>query len=514
MERRYTVGGREITLEIDETTLAVRFAEDAPRSVRATAADEPETRPFETRFEVPKEDFTVIQLDPATGARSSGRRASAASRLRDKDAVERVAEVYRLGSKRAFAPGRIAMGLSDGASLKDLMSAFGFSRIESFGDNEHLVSLPPGYDPIDVVNRLGEDKRVRYAEPDLVIFGKHIARRPLDLEPLHMPLALRRARPDPYRDEQYALFITEADLAHQVVRGSPDVRVAILDEGVDVGHPDLSGVIAGMYDATDDDAWQQPEPWDGHGTACAGLAAAMHDNGQGILGIGAGCSILAVRIAFSTEPGGAWVTRDQWIRRAIDWSVAQGADVISNSWGGGIYSQSIANAIERARQRGRGGKGAVVAVAAGNDGRAVDFPGYLDGVLTVSASNQFDEFKTRGSADGEYWWGSNHGPEVDVAAPGVGNLTTDIRGKGGYHPSGYALFNGTSSSTPIVAGACALLITVDPELGEAEIRETIRRTADKAGQFPYANGRNDQMGHGRLNVNKAVHAVLRRLPTS
>jgi thermitase len=60
----------------------------------------------------------------------------------------------------------------------------------------------------------------------------------------------------------------------------------------------------GNYDAIDDDAFQEPNPWDGHGTACAGLAAAIHNNERGIRGTGGGCSLLAVRIAYSSQPGG------------------------------------------------------------------------------------------------------------------------------------------------------------------------------------------------------------------
>jgi subtilisin-like proprotein convertase family protein len=145
--------------------------------------------------------------------------------------------------------------------------------------------------------------------------------------------------------------------------------------------------------------------------------------------------------------------------------------------------------------------------------------------LTVSASNEFDEFKTKTSGDGETWWGSNFGLPVDLAAPGVHNLTTDISGDGGYTANNYTDFNGTSSATPIVAGAAALLLSAEPDLTELEVRNRLKHTADKVGVQPYQDGRNDQFGSGRLNVFAAlqtsqptlssyvtIHKVLQDVP--
>jgi len=154
---------------------------------------------------------------------------------------------------------------------------------------------------------------------------------------------------------------------------------------------------------------------------------------------------------------------------------------------------------------------AVVVIAAGNANSPVDFPGNLAHVLTVAASNQDDEPKTKTSSDGESWWGSNFGPEVDVAAPGVGIVTTDISGDRGYNRTGnledYVLnFNGTSSACPQVAGVCALVLSRNPSLTEAEVRRIVRETADKVGSVLYdpATGHNPRMGQGRANALRAV----------
>ena len=371
------------------------------------------------------------------------------------------------------------------------------------------VRIAPDVDPFDVAAELMEYEDVEYAEPDFVNFGSHLARR---VEPaISKPKTFQSAsESDPLEPDQYAIRITQAVEAWQIQRGDPSIRIAVLDEGVDTSHEDLASAIVGHFDGVDGDEFQEPNDWDAHGTACSGLAAAVHDNDVGIKGIGGGCSILAVRIAYSPTAGANWVTTNSWIKRSIDWSWQNGADVLSNSWGGGTPSAAITNAFTRARTLGRDGKGSVVIIAAGNANSLHDFPSNLDDVLSVSASNEFDEPKTPTSRDGETWWGSNFGPKIDVAAPGVHNATTDNSGGRGYNPApgpagNYVPnFNGTSSSTPIVAGAVGLVLSANPDLTESEVREIIRSSADKVGPIPYTNGRNDRMGFGRLNVLRAV----------
>ena len=141
--------------------------------------------------------------------------------------------------------------------------------------------------------------------------------------------------------------------------------------------------------------------------------------------------------------------------------------MLSNSWGGGPPSNAISDAFEEARTEGRNGKGCVIVVAAGNADGNVQYPADLPEVLSVSASNEFDEPKTKASRDGGNWWGSCFGPEVDIAAPGVHNCTTDITSTAGYDPSNYfAIFNGTSSATPIVAGAAGLVLSANGDCGD------------------------------------------------
>ncbi len=504
MAYRYRVAGRVVELDVDEDLVAVRYEEPARHSTRAAVAAATSCGPYEERVELPQEKFTVLPVAQTPEPRAR-RAAAVVERLESSRDVARVAPVFRLGSTRVVATDRLMVGLAEGADPEGVLAARGFEILEA-RDGEYLVRLDAHRDPFEVADELDGLQEVTYAEPDFVSFRPQLARRPANGP---SPLS-----GDPRESEQYAPVITRATEAWTLQTGEPSVTIAILDEGVETGHPDLAAAVVGSYDGVDDDTFQEPNDWDAHGTACAGLAAGIHGNQVGMKGIGGGCTLQGVRIAFSSAPGARWTSSNSWIRRAIDWSWENGADILSNSWGGGAPSTAIINAFERARTQGRGGKGAVVVVAAGNDSGPVSFPGDLPGVLTVSASNEFDEFKTTTSRDGETWWGSNFGPEVDVAAPGVHNLTTDITGDRGYDDGDYTpTFNGTSSATPIVAGAAGLLLSANPDLDESEVRELIRQSADKVGAVPYTNGRNDQMGFGRLNVLAALQLAFPQQPT-
>ncbi|MDJ0851365.1 MAG: S8 family serine peptidase [Myxococcota bacterium] len=504
MAYRYRVAGRVVELDVDEDLVAVRYEEPARHSTRAAVAAATSCGPFEERVEIPKEKYTVLPVAQTPEPRE--RRAAAVfERLESSRDVARVAPVFRVGETRIVATDRLMVGLAEGADAGRVLEARGCEVLEA-RDGEYVVRLEEHRDPFEAAAELDALPEVAYAEPDFVSFRPQLERgRSTGPSPLSG---------DPREGEQYAPVITRATEAWTLQTGDPSVTIAILDEGVETGHPDLAAVIVGAYDGVDDDTFQEPNDWDAHGTACAGLAAAVHGNDVGMKGIGGGCTLHAVRIAFSSSPRARWTSANSWIARAIDWSWQNGADILSNSWGGGAPSTAITNAFERARTQGRGGKGAVVIVAAGNDSGPVSFPGDLPNVLTVSASNEFDEFKTTTSRDGETWWGSNFGPEIDVAAPGVHNLTTDISAGRGYDPGDYTPgFNGTSSATPIVAGAAGLLLSANPELTEAEVRELIRQGADKVGAAPYTNGRNDQMGFGRLNVLAALQLAFPQQPT-
>jgi subtilisin family serine protease len=290
--------------------------------------------------------------------------------------------------------------------------------------------------------------------------------------------------------------------AWKITKGSAAIRVAILDEGVDTKHPALRAAVVAERDFIGDQGNSaMPEGDDAHGTACAGIVLAR---GKKAPGLAPRCSLIAARIAMD-DGSGHWVFDDYATADAIDWCWRNDAAVLSNSWGGGAPSDAISRAFGRARTQGRGGKGAVVCIAAGNDQIPIDFPGQLPGYVTVGASNPKDERKTRSSSDGENWWGSNYGPTLLLLAPGVFIHTSDISGPNGYETGDYTqTFNGTSSATPHVAGAVALMLSANPNLTPGAVRTLLSSTAKRiAGQ----TGWTKELGFGRLDVGAAVAAA-------
>jgi subtilisin family serine protease len=203
--------------------------------------------------------------------------------------------------------------------------------------------------------------------------------------------------------------------------------VAVLDSGVRTDHADLAAHYAWGLDTFDHDA--DPADANGHGTHCAGIAAAVTDNGTGIAGAGFDCRFAAYRCGDGSFSSSALV-------EAIDDAVARGAQVLSMSWGSTYSSFAIRAALQDAADA-----GCVLVAAAGNDDSTTPFyPAALSEVLAVGATAPDD---TRSSF-------SNHGSWVDVAAPGQSIYST-------WKSGGYTWLSGTSMATPLVAGQAALL---------------------------------------------------------
>lgn len=288
-----------------------------------------------------------------------------------------------------------------------------------------------------------------------------------------------------------------------VTHGDSSVIIAVIDEGVDLTHPDLAVKLLPGKDTTGHGGGGGPTGDDAHGTNCAGIAAALTDNALGVAGVDRLASILPVRSLYDGSG------QDSWLAEGLTWATDNGGDVLSNSWGGGLPSTAITNAIAHAKTSGRGGKGAVVVFAAGNDNAAVSYPASLSSTLAVGALSPCDERKAPRSCDGEYWWGSNYGSELDVMAPGVHMYSTDIQGANGYSGDDYFDdFNGTSSAAPVVSGVAGLILSLDPTLTGVQVEDLIRSTATDLG----TPGRDDETGWGRVDAYDAVGATSGGIP--
>ena len=295
----------------------------------------------------------------------------------------------------------------------------------------------------------------------------------------------------------------EAESAWGIATGGANVVIAIIDEGVDVNHEDLAPNIVAGHDSVTIQASPGGIPGncdvnDSHGTGCAGLAAARGNNGIGISGVAWNAQIQPVRMGF----GNHW-TQNDWIIDSLTWSTDNGADILSNSWGGGAPSTAESNTMDYALSVGRNGLGCLLVFASGNESAGVSFPAAYSQTVAVGASSPCDEIKSISSCDGENFWGSNTGPQQSVVAPGVLMVTTDITGPSGMVNGDYtSSFNGTSSATPVVAGALAVILSHDPTLSAATAVDILQIAADDqvgpTGQD--GPGFDDNFGHGRLNL--------------
>jgi subtilisin family serine protease len=306
------------------------------------------------------------------------------------------------------------------------------------------------------------------------------------------------------------------------------VVVGVIDDGFDLGHPDLANKAVAPWDFERNSADVHPEPdpmspidgnW--HGTACAAVAVGNAGGGH-IIGAAPNARLMPVRMNQALDP--------DLVAKWFDHMTDQGAWVVSCSWGAEAkvfpLCMRISDAIARCARKGRNGKGCVILFAAGNDKSDIDDPPRTKNglaihpdVMAISACSSQDAFS-------DY---SNFGKDVWVCAPSSGSggwdvTTADATGtyidaSGRERSSGYASgdynphFTGTSSACPLAAGVCALVLSANPELTSAEVRDIIKRTARKIGPASdYRNGRSVKFGFGCVDAEAAVREALRVAP--
>lgn len=314
---------------------------------------------------------------------------------------------------------------------------------------------------------------------------------------------------DPLYADQWALAHIGAACAWGYTIGNPNVTVAVVDSGVDLGHPDL---VDRLRTDGDDfvDGDDDPTDENGHGTNVAGIIAATLDNAEGGAGLAPGVQILPVRVMNARGSGS-----DRSIARGIRFSADQGAQVINLSLGATLTIgaetefELVSAAIRYAQD-----KGSLVVVAAGND--FVPLPNAIIGdnpdVLVVAATDDND----RKAAF------SNSGPWISVTAPGVHILSTmptyevyltsdEIPEDERFHQD-YDYMSGTSQATPFVAALAALLFSEHPDWDARQVAEEIKSQAADISRQNRRLVEKGYLGSGRIDACKALGGQAAQQP--
>ncbi|MCA9291932.1 MAG: S8 family serine peptidase, partial [Phycisphaerales bacterium] len=316
-----------------------------------------------------------------------------------------------------------------------------------------------GYDALATANRLAQDPRVLWSEPDV-----------------QGTLDLHSIPNDPLFGDCWGLHnvgqfgcCTDMDIdapeAWDILVGYSSVKVLIMDTGTQQNHPDISqntgrdftnGAVNGFGDGSPLGAC------DFHGTSVAGCATGASNNGLGAAGVAPGCRSVAARMASQqTSPcSSSFATyQSSWVVNALNWGSNTGCLVSNASFGVGV-SAAIENTYITTRNNGM-----IHFASAGNSSTGtLGFPSSAAGVNSVAALD----------INGALASFSNWGPGLDFSAPGVSIRTTDITGSSGYSSNDYTWFSGTSAASPYAAGVAALVRSALPELSVASIESLLK----------------------------------------
>lgn len=363
------------------------------------------------------------------------------------------------GRHAAFGKFLTRLNLPPGATLEEppITDVIGESD-----DRFHYLRLPPGLSVEKCLRLLERHGDLEFAEPDGI--GTGGATMPND------PSFLTQWH---HRNSLKLSASVRTPNAWDITCGSSNVIVAVLDTGVNTTLSEFAGrclpgynFVSGNANAMDDH---------GHGTAVAGVICASGNNGALVAGVDWKCRLLPVKVLDSRNAG-----QYSWWAQGIDYAVSRGAKVINLSAGGASSSSVVQRAITNAIAKGV----IFVTITHNNGGGAITFPGNFAESITVGSTDRLDQRSVF----------SNYGPLIDLVAPGTNIVTVGRSGT-------VERWTGTSFAAPIVAGVCALLASVEPNIDQRLAKYLLCSGAeDLVGDSADAPGFDPYYGWGRLNA--------------
>lgn len=415
---------------------------------------------------------------------------------------------------------------TDADKQREILESLHLNIKEVVGTGAYRVSVTPASpNPIRCALDLQKNKLVRVAEPELATLpaprsymapaGRfvatqwHLENTGQSIPAIDVPNSVYAAAHfKPGADAK-----VKAAWQHLQSLGSPNIRIAVIDTGFALDHPQLRGdgtKIRNPFNAATRTADVSPYIMlsDGsfqvysHGTSCAAVAAGALD-AQGVMGAAPMSRIIPIKLD---------VLSDEAIRNAFEHAALNGADIISCSLG---YpkpvplSTFVTNYIRQIARSGRNGKGLPIFFAAGNANPASnnqprpvsDFAAHPD-VICITASNSLDQ-----RSDYSFYGDNTHNcaPTNGNAGVGITTATVDLDDSGQSLVLTYTSgFGGTSSATPLAAGVCALLLSANANLTLDDVRRILRQSADRIGTGYDSNGHSPYFGYGRINALRAV----------
>ena len=392
---------------------------------------------------------------------------------------------YRTGEGMELVPtGYIYVKLKEASHTDALNLVAGQYGLEVVGQNEFMPlwytlrqTTAATTSPVEAANAIYETGVFAECFPDFSFDGLLISY-------------------DPDVHDQWGLYNEDNEVYDISVSPAWDyatgkgIKIAIVDTGIELTHIDLAANIDSLsYDTESGTSPSTTYPNrsdSSHGTHCAGIAAAVRNNGIHVAGVAPDAKLMSISCLFGSSK------IIECLANGINWAWKNGADIISCSWKSS-KSALIENAIDSAITKGRNGKGCIAVFAAGNSSDTIVFPAnHRKEVLAVAWMKKNGELDNR----------SCYGENMFVAAPGDTILSTVLDDRIG-------ISSGTSMAAPHVAGVAALVLERNPNLTAYQVRSILARSAKKIGDYEYDTEKefgvwNEHYGYGLIDAYNAV----------